>query len=148
MTYVPPHTLKFGKEQISCTVLAVPEPAPELQTWRTRFAGVQGESELVGTAGGRTLEFALMIHGSFATRNALRDYIQGTLNGSLIGEHDDIVFRGTSPNFEHDWMHCTCEGFSMAPGSSPLFDFAGTLDGGWFVPGVLRFRQLYRDDDD
>lgn len=134
--------MRFTGTLISCLVISQPTPMPELQTWRTHFAGLKGTSELRGLAGGRVLDFEVLVLGEFETRDRLRDYIDKTLNGSLHGKHGELRYTSAagSERWNAVWKHCTLEGFAAS--SRMLPDVGGTLDGGWHVRGTLRFVQL------
>ncbi len=134
--------LVFDGKTIKGSVLRCPTEAPELQAWRTAFAGVRGESEIIGKTGGRTLLFEMLLFGDFTKREDLFSYIESTINGAagLIGRHGTVQYKSTTgTRWSLPWRECTCEGFTRMGSEVP--DVAGTLDGGWFVQGVLKFRQ-------
>lgn len=142
------HITFFG-EQIPCIILESPLPAPELQVWRTQFAGTQGISEIVGGAGMRQLDFNIVLKNKdWLTRALIQEYIDATLNGELLGGNDTVVVKGVG--YEIAYPDCTCHGFAMT--RAPLPDYSGSLGitsgstasprYGYFCPGVLRFMQL------
>jgi hypothetical protein len=140
-------TLKFAGKTLKGAVLRPPVAAPEVQVWRTHFAGVLGESEIRGKSGGRMLEFQFLMFGSFTKRTDLFDYIEKDLHGGsgLLGTNGTIEYSGAddSTTYKLQWKDCTFEGFIRSGGELP--DVAGTLDGGWFVPGMLRWRHLHTE---
>jgi hypothetical protein len=137
----PPYpTISFTGGKLSGALLSCPSPPPQLQVWRTQFAGVQGESEIVGMTGGRDLEFQVLLFGGFSERDDLNDYITKTLDAN-IGQNGPLSADGSRDSgWSLSWDNCTFEGFTRT--SQDLLDIAQTIDGGWYVFGVLKFRHL------
>lgn len=142
------HITFFG-EQIDCVILESPLPAPEIQVWRTQFAGTQGVSEIVGGAGMRALDFNVVLKKKeWTTREQIQEYIDAVLNGELLGSNDTVTVKGVG--YTCVYPDCTGHGFTMQ--RSPLQDVGGMLGinsgttenpkYGYFCPGVLRFMQL------
>jgi len=134
---------RFDGDTIPCIVLRHGKPAPELQTYRTHFQGVNGISEIIGGRGGRQLEFPVILHKKWARRQSMEDYVEFDLNLRAFGENGNIAYTANEATIKYD--DCTFHGFFMDP-NGPLFDYSGTLeeDGtrGWFCSGMLLFFQL------
>jgi hypothetical protein len=136
---VPQPAIDFGGVPIGGIVEIFNVPPPATQLYRRHFSGVFGESELRGAIGGRTIEVGIVIADGFATREALTDFYETDLNIVLMQQNATLVYN--APDYVREYNNCTFEGFHPSP-RGPLEDEAGTLDGGWYIRGVLVFRQL------
>lgn len=138
-----PTSIRFNGEKIDCIILPHTIPSYELQTWRTQFAATQGLSEIVGSTGGRQLEFPIVLcNPAFTDREELWLYVEETLNIELTGQNG-LVELFTADGSILAYPDCTCHGFAAT--SDPKPDEAGTLGQGvgrWFCTGVMRFMQL------
>jgi hypothetical protein len=156
-------TVKFKNYAFPGTHGAAIVLPPELHVVRSSFFGLDGTSEIVGGRGGREITVDMWFHNKFFRRDQL---INGPITTSrlIIGHHgklelihelapqrskqngaityqakarkeeyEDVTFHGFFPT-----------SFGGQPGV-PLFDWAGTVDGGWFIAGQLRFYQLKSD---
>lgn len=117
-------------------------PAPrELHTTRTHYAGLAGVSEIQLATGARQHQVGMVIHKRY-TRTQLQQAVQKLQQGfdgaGWIGTNGRLTIH--SDALEHRFDNCTFEGFLAQTGLLP--DIGGTLDGGWFVEGVLLFTQL------
>lgn len=124
-----------------------PKPtAPELQTARTKFSGVRGESEIRQQQGGRNITIRIKLHNGYTSFESLQAQIKALED--MVGQHGDLrITRGPYGGLNRVYEFCTFEGFTEdpSPDSGPLPDNAGTLDGttpSWWVDGWLAFRQL------
>ena len=137
-------TFRFRTVEIKGRVLRHGKPHHDIQVWRTHFPNVHGVSEIRGGIGGRLLEFPMLLFGGFTRRRDLEEYINEVLNFQLANENGTITHTGTGSasanTTEPDYEDCTLHGFEMHP-MGPIFDYAGTVDGGWLCYGVLRFFQ-------
>jgi len=116
--------------------------APQLQAKRTKYSGVVGESEITQSRGGRDLSTHIWIHNAYSSSDALVAYLEN-LDG-LVGTHGDLVITRTARGgVPRSFPNCTFEGFFPDPERGALPDVAGTLDGGWWIAGTLRWHQLY-----
>lgn len=131
---------RFRGVTIPGTILRHGKPPYALQTYRTHFFRVNGVSEILGGRGGRPLEFPILLHNRWPSRQALETYIDNTLQLVLFGRNGEIDYRD-GDRVVPPYKNCTFHGFEME-GTGPLLDVAGTLDGGWFCYGRLLFFQL------
>lgn len=152
--------IRFAGADIKCIVLPFANPAPDLQVWRTQFAGTVGISEIVGGAGGRVLEIPIVLRSvKFISFEIIDRYVDDVLGANLVGQHGDLIVEpGKSlrePLTDGDgnpipapdkpvlrYANCTFHGFSVT--RPPLPDEAGTMGTGagrWTCVGVLRFYQ-------
>jgi hypothetical protein len=122
-------------------------PGPfELHPWETHFGGVDGISRIEGGAGKRIIQVDLVLFNNFDTRQKLRSFIDDSLNWDFLGQNGQLEYDGDGTSgrgFNAPYADCTFEGFT--PTDQDRFDDAGTLDGGWFSMGILRFVQLSKD---
>jgi hypothetical protein len=123
-------------------VLAQP---PELRVVRTYFWGLRGEIEIVGGKAGRSLTCHIWLHAKYSTRQKVEEAIT-TIN-SWVGENGVLEEQDNYNNVKLTYNNTTFEGFTREAlpgqdGPGPLYDYARTVDGGWFQPGTLTFRQL------
>jgi hypothetical protein len=126
-------------------------PAPELQTVRSKFAGVRGESEIMLESGGRTIQIHGKIHNRFADPQSLNAFLDHL--DDQVGQHGTLEIVNQGPNawsaggVPRTFRHCTFEGFAKdaGPSGGALADNIGLLDGGkpsWWIEGTLTWRQL------
>jgi hypothetical protein len=137
--------IKFRGIQINGTHDLILAHPPELQVVRTYFWGLRGESEIVGGKAGRALTCYIWLHNRYANRLDIENAIT-TIN-SWVGENGVLVEEDTHNNVTLTFNEVTFEGFTREviqgrDSNGPLRDYAGTIDGGWFQPGTLAFRQL------
>lgn len=97
--------------------------APALQTVRTKFPGVLGESEIRLGRGGRTIEIDLRLASSSYTTAAAVDS-QLRKYAKAVGTHGVLEITG---NLKHSFPNCTFEGATQLEDILP--DPAGTLTG-------------------
>ena len=119
-------------------------PGPyDLKTVRATFFGLPGESEIIGFRNGRNLECRHWLYGNYATPAALVADLQ-RMEG-FVGSHGLLVMTAFDGATVEEFHNCTFLGFErelIDDVNYLLKDMAGTLDGGWFARGVLRWRQL------
>lgn len=138
-----PKSLDFHGTKINGIVTRFLVPPFELHPYETHFAGVKGISRIKGGTGKRLIEVDLTLFNNFKDRTALRKFIDDKLNWELVDETDTLTYSTDNPRFSAIYPDCTFLGFT--PIGSHLPDVAGTLDGGWFCDGTLRFEQLSHD---
>ncbi len=137
-------SIQFASKEIPGDVLPFQPESPGLQTWRTKYVGVFGVSEIVGETGSRSIEIPFLLHKGTATRqNGWRDPadLQQFLDVELInlqGENDELSLDSSAGH--GPYAGCTFDGFKMV--MFPLLDVAGTIDGGWHCIITLCFTQL------
>ncbi len=124
---------------------------PALQTVRTHFAGVIGESEIRLGAKSRPIYIPILLHDKYPTSALL--FAALDLMDSLVGDHGELRINalpyGGVPRV---FPNCTFEGFAkgQSPDTGPLADNVGLLDGtkpSWWVQGVLQFHQLSTQEE-
>ena len=113
---------------------------PAGQTFRTKFAGVIGSSEIRGGGGGRGLFTEIWIHGAstggFATMAQLLAYLKSLDELATQQAHGTLQITGITAR---DFPHCTFEGFTP----DPLGPLPGTgSEIGFWCKGILRWFQL------
>lgn len=131
-------SVTFDGEEIPGTVISFAVPPRELQARRTKFFGVNGESQITGGLGGRTLQIPMWLHSdAFNTANDLGTYIDSL--DWFIGTTGvlDVDSPADHPQFDH----CTFEGAVLMPDPGIIYDHAGGLGGHWIAFIVLQFRQ-------
>lgn len=112
--------------------------APALQRKTVKFWGLIGEGELVGQRGGRWIDVFIWLHGNYTSAAALTRELESL--DRMVGRHGDLVITGS---YSRRFRNCTFDGFTPAgERGGPIRDVAGTLDGGWWTAGNLRWRQL------
>lgn len=127
--------LTFGDYQIPGINRAPAVGAPELEAIRTKFFGVAGESEILGAIGGRTLEYFYYFSKSDWEQEDLVTNL-ATLK-TYVGTNATLTESGS---VSETFADVTFDGFERVGPQLP--DTAGTFLGGWWIPLVLRFRQL------
>jgi hypothetical protein len=135
-------TLTFNGDTGLCLPLAFTPAAPEYHFFRTHFAGTDGVSEITAGSGLRTILVKVVVFGGFRTRNQLQQYCEQTMNVTALGSNSTLKYSSSNPKFSVSYPDCTFEGFAMDESPGMLYDSAGTLDGGWFCLGTLKFTQL------
>lgn len=118
---------------------------PELQVVRSYFWGLKGESEIVGGPAGRSLSCYIWLHRQYRTRWDLERGIWEI--NTWVGEHGVLIEHDYQNNAILTFNDVTFEGFTREglggrDSAGPTFDYACTVDCGWFQPGRLLFRQL------
>lgn len=114
-------------------------PMREPNSMTTKFWGLRGESRINGKPGGRLLDIPLLLHdvSAFASKTALANYIDDTLNVDQVEKLGDLTIHSESsyPTFND----CTFEGCLLIGGIKT--DEAGTLGGSPFAFCRMIFRQ-------
>jgi hypothetical protein len=131
-------SVTFDGETIPGTVLSFAIPSKELQVRRTKFWGVNGESQIVGGLSGRTLQIPMWLHDeSFVTAKDIGDYIEGL--EFLIGTTGPlkVISNADYPEF----FESTLDGVLLVPDPGIIYDHAGGLGGFWIAFIILQFRQ-------
>ncbi|HEX5498542.1 MAG TPA: hypothetical protein VFX03_04910 [Thermomicrobiales bacterium] len=110
---------------------------PMLQTKRTKFAGVWGESEIVLGSGGRAVTCEIWLNSpAFGSSQALANFLAWL--DVLVGVHGDLVETGS---VSRTFAGCTFEGFVNSGPMRPAIG-AGLSQASWLIPGTLHFYQL------
>lgn len=135
--------LSHNGNQIYGTHGPIIQRSPDLQVARTKFWGVKGTSEILGFGGGRPLTIESWIHNGFTNPADCVTYLN--LLDRYIGGHGDLEVT-TPGGIARIFHHVTFEGFDMGPWGI-LPDQSGTLDGGYWCMGTLKFFQLSVEDD-
>jgi hypothetical protein len=139
-------SLKFGRTDIPGIHGNLVFGSWEVSRREIKFHQIRGVAEISGAFGARSIAVRALIHDEYVTEAKLHEKMEalaeltGT-NGSLREESD--IDGGPTRNLDY----CTFEGWEPIPlngqeDPGPLYDIAGTLDGGWYRWVVLRFRQL------
>lgn len=106
----------------------------QLQVARTKFWGVNGESEIVGYRGGRSIVSELWLHNNYSTAEQVYNEMQAM--DAAVGRNEDLIETGIS----RIWYACTFMGFEeMPPGIIPVVGGGPEITGSWFVRGMLHF---------
>lgn len=127
--------LTFGGTSFVGTHGAVIAAPSQLQLSRTKFWGVNGESEIVGYRGGRSIQAELWIHSSgYTTAEQVFNELQAM--DAAIGTNADLVDTGIS----RIWYSCTFMGFEQQEDILPII--GGQLTGSYFTRGMLHFYSL------
>ncbi len=129
-------SITFGSYEIPGDVLPFQPSSPELQAWRTKYAGVRGVSEIIGATGMRPIDIPIVLFGDFNSSGQLQSFLQ-TLD-DRIGTNETVQIDSNAGQGPYD--NCTL--IDYQPIKMPLPDLAGLLDGGWFMYLLLRFVQL------
>lgn len=120
--------------------------APMNHSIRTKFAGVNGESEIRLGRGGRLITCRIMLHGGYSAFGELNSVLSEL--DHHVNEFGDLVFsRGAYGGLDRTYQACTFQGFEKDadPDSGPLPDLTGLLDGtpgSFWVRGTLTWYQL------
>lgn len=132
--------INFGQLAMPGTHGPILTTPPQIQVVRRKFFGIQGESEIYGSNGGRILTTHIWLHNRLTSKQAIVALLE-TLDAG-VGQHADLVI--TTPGIPRTFKHCTFEGFTMDE-KGPLPDETGSLDGAtpsWWCEGVLQWYQL------
>ena len=132
--------------------------SPELHARRVKYWEVQGEGEVIGESGGRSLSVEITLHDQYTGNTPAKLFKYLDKLDALVGQHGTLTEtpddNGGLIGVSQDFKNCTFEGREPAalPGQvapGPLKDVAGTLvddagtpDLGWFITVILHFRQL------
>ncbi len=142
--------IKFNGEDIHGTHESPVFQAPALQTVRSYFAGVQGESEIRLGRKGRPITINIVLHNGYSQPESLVAQLRNL--EQKVGNHGVLqIVAGQWGGVPQTFKNCTFEGFTKdpSPDAGPLPDNAGTLDGGvpsWWIRGVLVWHQLSVED--
>ncbi len=126
----------FNSLVIPGEVLPFQPASPMLQRFPTKYAGIKGESEIIGGTGSRMVEIPMVIFGEWESAGQLQEFLN-TLT-DLVGTNETVEIESNAEQGPYD--NCTL--VDWQPVRMPLPDVAGTLDGGWFMYIMLRFIQL------
>lgn len=110
---------------------------PMLQTKRTKFAGILGESEIRLGAGGRQLSCRVWLNSPAYGSAAAVANAMGVLDAA-VGTNGDLVETGA---ISQTWPDCTFEGFVPSSSILPAVG-SGMPQGSYFVEGELFWYQL------
>lgn len=141
--------IKFNGNDIYGTHESPVFQAPALQTVRTYFPAVQGESEIRLGRKGRPIAIRIVLHNGY-TKEQLVAQVR-TLD-QTVGDHGILqIVHGPWGGVPQTFRNCTFEGFTKDSenDAGPLPDIAGTLDGNknsWWVRGTLVWHQLSVED--
>ena len=118
---------------------------PELVTRRSHFWGVQGTSEILSDVSGTNLMVSGWFHNTYATFAEIKTALF-TLD-QLVGSHGDLVLNLANPVQAATYPETTLERIERVPLGNQqeagiVFDWAGTVDSGWFCPVNVYFRQI------
>lgn len=131
-------SVTFNGEEIPGTVLAFTVPPKELQVRRTKFFGVNGESQIVGGLGGRTIRIPMWLHrDDFHAATDIASYIEGM--EFIAGTTGNLVVNSDADH--PDFFETTFEGAVLLPDPGIIYDHAGGLGGKWIAFILLQFRQ-------
>lgn len=134
-------TLTFAGRTLAGTPEQPKWTAPQAHVRTIKLWGLIGEGELNGFRGGRDIFVPCVIHKnltSYAALDALlkqADAMVGTV-GALLITNTDVGFSFSRPN-------CSFRGFTpdQSAEAGPVYSPTGPITG-WWVRGVLQFRQL------
>jgi len=128
-----------GREVKGTHGLLVPQNG-QLVTRRRHFIGVKGEAEVRSKPRGRQVSCDLLVHDNYAKLLDIETALE-VLQVDLLGRHGNVVTIFTDE--PQVLQSCTYMGFELDPAAPwPLYDYAGTIDGGWWIRGTLMFYQL------
>ena len=122
------------------------EEMPEIRQVESNFFGLNGTSIILGGFGARNLSCELWLFNNFA--DFLDINIELNTIDKLVGKFGDL--RVTNPADAPDshklYKDVVFLGFERQPfpgqeQAVPIPDAAGTVDGGYHIRGILRFRQ-------
>jgi len=118
-------------------------PSREVQVSRMHFFGVQGESEIRGESGGRTIQIPMLVYddgNKFPSRDSLAVFFS-TQVGKLIGKNGvlSILRDGFA---QETYPECTLDAANIRAYPGIVLDVAGTLGGKYFCQADFTFRQL------
>lgn len=119
--------------------LIVADP-PQLITRRVHYVGLDGETEIESGVTGRRLYCTFLLHDEYRTVADLEVWLS-ILEHTIVGRHGTVA-TDLGETFQ-SFPHTTFEGFKRDPQQpAPLKDYAGTIDGGWWIKGTLEFYQV------
>lgn len=132
---LPGTTLHFDPQEV------------QQQLRHVKYWGLRGVAELRGAAGGRFIFVRYVVHDEFASYNALSNTLKTWEFRASAQRHGRLLIDNDNNGVSEIFDNCTLVGFLRltSPGNGPLYDVAGTLDGGWFQYAILRFYQLIVD---
>ena len=117
------------------------QTAPTLQTKRTKFFGVLGESEIIGYGGGRYLECTHWLYGGWTTPDQIKAALLAI--DSAVGLHGTLTISGS---VSRPYENCTFEGFTFSHLGILVCRDGGLGDGAnpsFWVEGTVRWYQLF-----
>ena len=115
--------------------------APQLRVIRKSFSGVDGESEIQAGKTGRALWCEIVLHDRHNA--AQMEAVLAITEHVFLGRHGMLLSTDPQTNYFQQFPNTTYMGFErdqMTP--APLYDYAGTIDGRWWIRGKLHFYQL------
>ena len=107
------------------------------QSLRRYYFGLYGQTEKRGGRGARELTVDITLHDTYSDFAALHGFLKNKLNRK-INKHGTLEVK--DDNIQQTFKNVTFDRFDWT--QPPLADDAGTVDGGWWMSGVLRFTQL------
>lgn len=129
--------LQFNNVDIPGICMPPSIGTPAVDVVRTKFKGVNGDSEIRGGRGGRMIEYPVAIFdtafSSFASVQAFLDKLD-----SLVCTNGTLKESGT---ITRTWKDCTFEGFDNQ-GNSILPIIGVGMTGSYWIKGVCRWYQL------
>lgn len=133
-------TVTFGGVTFAGTHSSHSSSPASVQSRIIKLWNVPGELELLGGPGGRDVVIPIVLHDSYGAFLDLR--LQMQIYEELVGTNEELQI--SSGGFADVFRSSTYHGFEVIgdPRDGPLKDVAGTLDGGWWWRGTLKFRSL------
>ena len=125
----------------------VTEQEPPLVNVQTDFFGVRGTSMIISGTSGRFLDIDYMLFDDFTTFLAINQKLRD-IDNLLVGTSGTLRVTGVDADDNHqEYEDCVFLAFIRRPFAGqndpvPIPDGAGTVDGGYHIRGILRFKQL------
>jgi len=113
---------------------------PQLRVMRKAFSGVDGESEIKGGKTGREVSVDIVVHERLNASQM--EAVLGVYEYQILGRHGTLLVRADT-GYDQAFANTTYMGFERDPETpAPLYDYANTIDGRWWIRGRLKFYQL------
>lgn len=110
---------------------------PALETKRSRYWGLLGETEIRSKPAGRPIALDIILRSTngWATRAILDEQLDKL--DRLVGTHGELEIFDLDQPSRRIWANCTFEGFTPAEGegNGPAPDIGGSMGGGWYIGG-------------
>jgi hypothetical protein len=136
-----PNTLTIVGETVTGIIHGTLAEPPELQRREIKYWGVKGSTEIFGERGARDFEVRMTVFANYSAATltaAMKTWDR------MTGDHGDVVVTNNDNGWSRTFKNVTFLGFLRGtdPTDGPVPDVAGTLDGGWWITGTFKFRQI------
>lgn len=140
-------SIKFGGKTIKGTHGLAEKGSTQLLRLTADFWALHGRLEMIGGRTGRPITVEILIYAGYAKARTLEKDLR--IIESMIGHHGrlELTDDGETPDTYETFNHCTftqLERLSLGNrvDTGPVYDYAGTVDGGWCQLVKLHFEQL------